>query len=367
MNEVNLSKSIRETVEVTFVNGQLYFPFSDTYENFKKGERNNPEYGYIYVKSYNYQDELDTIAHDSIHPERDCKVYSVALYGKLSDLQLLLHTNSSNVRIPGKIVGGKYVGKIPHRFINRIKNKEMEYYCVRDIKGHKLWLEGEPIYRLAEYVLTETLYTDNVVKVIKNSQGEFINLYRNSNFGYIDVSDEVFQVDNGHLEVKTRFAQIKGAVKLLEQLLKSTTVNDQLPGRIIVKEFVESEVPMKYDERYKGGEYKSYEDKISPYIKREGEGIGLLSKYSEKILSFPEYIMADSTEKDTLVRHQFLPELEDWRNEKYFTYKQYPDYEERWEYENSDEYRNQISHTEWLKEIEGDAFDNDPMNYWNIY
>lgn len=373
--------SKRETVEVLFIpnRGEYIIPFNDTYECFQKNVRNNPDYGYIVLKSYNYMDELDTIVYDCNEFDIQVNIATTTLYGKLTDLQLFLKSNCYNLKIPGKIVGGKYTSEatrtilgrykedIPAKFRHNYRHISKEYLYVVDERGNPLKSNNKDVFRFTEFKLTETLYTDNSVKVLKNFQGGYINVYHNQEYGYIKVCDEAFEVSNGHLELKTRVAEIKGTVKALEEFIRTQVViNDELPGRIVVKEFSESEVPEKYQKWYNWQKGKSYEEMIFPYIKREGEGIVVRSKYNERILSFKQYVNVDSTETDTLVEYNFDPELDEWRDNKYYTDKNYADYFEREEIENSDEYRNQISHTEWLKEIEGDAFDNDPMNYWNV-
>jgi hypothetical protein len=75
----------------------------------------------------------------------------------------------------------------------------------------------------------------------------------------------------------------------------------QLPGAIVVKEYLESEVPQSIADKFFNKEL-SYEDAIAPYVKRAGADGIELTVGGERILRFTSYDAA-GTDTDVKVAH----------------------------------------------------------------
>jgi hypothetical protein len=128
----------------------------------------------------------------------------------------------------------------------------------------------------------------NKVQIKPSETGAIINAYKNNpEYGYITLQSEEMSVEGGWVRNKVRSALLRAEISLLEKFVQAFGKGGSIPGRITVKEFVESEVPENYMSRL--NKNLSYEDSIAPYVKRAGKDGIELTLGGERILRFTDY------------------------------------------------------------------------------
>lgn len=140
------------------------------------------------------------------------------------------------------------------------------------------------------------------VQIIPNKKtGALVNPYQsNPEFGYIQLQQKSSVIENGWIREKKRNTLLRATVNILSEFV-STNKTLSLNGNIVVKEFVESEVPVNYAERF-FDKSKDYESAIAPYVKRtKADGIEL-TVGGERIIRFTEFDPS-GTQTDISVAH----------------------------------------------------------------
>lgn len=141
----------------------------------------------------------------------------------------------------------------------------------------------------------------NKVTIKPSETGSLISAYKNNpEYGYITLSSEEITTDNGWVRNKMRSALLRAQVTLLEKFVQAFGKGGTIPGRIVVKEYVESEVPENYTSRL--NKNLSYEDSIASYVKRAGKDGIELTLGGERILRFTDYD-GSGTQVDVVVAH----------------------------------------------------------------
>ncbi|MBX0335552.1 hypothetical protein K3G39_20160 [Pontibacter sp. HSC-14F20] len=341
--------------------------FTDTYANYLRGAHTNSDYGMLFLETFAYKECEFKRMYDNWEPNMETAHRVATLTGKINDIMEFLCKYLEDSMLPGKIVGAKYLeSQIPAKYLEKYsKGNLSNFYVKAGENGHILQKKGKPLFRFSEYFLPEALPVKDCVEII-SVDGKYINEFQDdSRYGYISVSSEVFCVDNGNLEVVRRHAYIKGEVKVLNEILAECAIDSdyKLPGRIIVQEYEESKVPSFIENDFFNDSI-DYEQQAAYYLKRGGEDIELISENSERILSFPLYVLPSSTHRDLNVQHMYNNKLEEWRREQYKSdnvrecIKREEDY-----WEDTYAYNSEREVRDWDY---GDAFENDPSNLWNI-
>ena len=146
------------------------------------------------------------------------------------------------------------------------------------------------------------------VQIIPNKKtGLLVNAYqRNPEFGYIQLQQKSSVIENGWIREKKRNTLLRATVGILADFV-SQNKTLSLNGNIVVKEFLESEVPAEYADRF-FDKSKDYESAIAPYVKRtKADGIELTFE-GERILRFTEFDPS-GTSTDTTVAHNNIEAL----------------------------------------------------------
>jgi len=127
----------------------------------------------------------------------------------------------------------------------------------------------------------------NAVTIKASKTGAIVNVYKsNPSFGYIQLVSSERTIENGWVRTKSRSTLLRAEVETLN-LFVAESKNLTLPGRIVVQEFLESELPASYKSRL--SKTLPYEDAISSFVKRTGlDGIEL-TVGGERILRFTDY------------------------------------------------------------------------------
>jgi hypothetical protein len=139
------------------------------------------------------------------------------------------------------------------------------------------------------------------VQITPSKEGQLITVYKNnSDYGYITLTSTELSTDaRGWIRESKRSTLMRATVDLLQKYIamnKSLTV----AGKIYVEEFLESEVPDSFKERF--NKNVDYETQIRPYVKRAGKDGVELTLGGERILRFTSYDPSGTIE-DSKVAH----------------------------------------------------------------
>jgi hypothetical protein len=143
----------------------------------------------------------------------------------------------------------------------------------------------------------------NPVMIVPNKKtSAIVSPYDNNpEFGYVQLEQSQMIVQGGWLRQVKRACLLRADVAILQQWV-SMNKSLQLPGRIAVWEFAESELPNDVKAKYISNKM-DYEDAIEQYIKRAGnDGDELATEDGERILRFAFYDETGKVE-DILVQH----------------------------------------------------------------
>ena len=108
---------------------------------------------------------------------------------------------------------------------------------------------------------------DKSVRIVPNHKGELIHVYADfKEFGSVTlVSNEVAREDGFNKLYQQRKYILSDRIESLQELVDTIDEDNIIPGRLVVKEFREKEIPKEYQERL--NKNMLYEDSLKPYIK----------------------------------------------------------------------------------------------------
>lgn len=153
----------------------------------------------------------------------------------------------------------------------------------------------------------------NKVLITPNAQtGALITPFSsNPDYGYLQLqSVEMVQRDSGWLEEKRRSTLLRAKTSVLESFVAQHGKTLALPGRIVVREFLENELPENYATRL--NKNLSYEQAVQPLLKRAGKDGVALTKDGQRILRFSDYDPS-GTQSDISVAHDNVSEVAEFR------------------------------------------------------
>lgn len=142
----------------------------------------------------------------------------------------------------------------------------------------------------------------NKVKIVPNADtGAVVSAYKsNPEFGYIQLEQSALQQDGTWLREVKRSCLIKASTETLEKFIAANP-SLTLKGQLVVKEYVESELPEDMASKFLRKDV-THEEAIEPYIKRAGSNGPELTVGGERILRFTMWDAAD-TDTDKRVSH----------------------------------------------------------------
>lgn len=136
------------------------------------------------------------------------------------------------------------------------------------------------------------------VRIVPGKKGSVVTAYENNaDFGYVQLEQSAIVQTGGWIREVKRTCLLRGKTVTLEAFVNSAK-GLQLPGKIVVFEFLESQVPADVAKEYLRDDV-SFEEAIDPYIKRAGADGVALTADGERILRFAKW---DSTDQLTDVR-----------------------------------------------------------------
>ena len=145
------------------------------------------------------------------------------------------------------------------------------------------------------------------VTIAPTKEGNLVTAYAgNQEFGYMVLAQTKSSFQNGWLKETTNRSIMKGTVLALTGFVKSNP-SLELPGNIIVEEFLEDSVPenisaMHFDKSL------PREEQIANYIKRAGKDGPALMKEDKRILRFTTWDQT-SESYDKIIPHDNVAEI----------------------------------------------------------
>ena len=142
----------------------------------------------------------------------------------------------------------------------------------------------------------------NVTLVPNKETGALVIPFKsNPEMGYYQVSSTSITIDGGWVREQKRSALVKGSVTLLEMYLKMNAKGLNMPGRIAISEFTESNVPADFRKRFYR-EDLTEEENIIANLKTAGKDGDALTCKGERIVRFSTYDPS-GTAQDIRVQH----------------------------------------------------------------
>lgn len=136
----------------------------------------------------------------------------------------------------------------------------------------------------------------NKVQIVPNaSTGAIISAYQsNPEKGFIQLQQTAIQMDGSWIREVKRSTLLKASVDVLEKFVNANP-SLTLKGQLVVKEYLESELPEAMAKKYLRQDV-THEEAIAPVIKRAGSDGPELTVGGERILRFTIY---DAAGEDT--------------------------------------------------------------------
>lgn len=142
--------------------------------------------------------------------------------------------------------------------------------------------------------------------------GEIITVFPNApERGYVTLQSSQLVRSGTNLNKRTRTFLMSATVEILTEYV-AMFKGKPLPGQIVAKEFLESELPANFKSRL--NKKAEYEDAIAPFIKRAGQRGPELTLGGERILRFTDYDESGD-DVDTTIAHDNVEAIAEWRAE----------------------------------------------------
>lgn len=129
----------------------------------------------------------------------------------------------------------------------------------------------------------------NKVQIVPNAEtGSIISAYAaNPEFGFIQLQQTAIVQDGSWIREVKRSCLLKASIEILEKFVAASPTL-QLKGQLVVKEYLQSELPADMAKKYLRKDV-SEEEAIEPFVKRAGREGPELTFNGERILRFTEY------------------------------------------------------------------------------
>lgn len=169
---------------------------------------------------------------------------------------------------------------------------------------HKKWFSVNFIYLISNLKIR----TMSKVMIATLKEGGKIGAYNVSEgkeaWGYMHVQSTENRFVNGIFKKETRHALLRGPVAGLQEVVNTTPMGE-LPGKIVIVECCENDIPVniaKSELNKKLIDAGDFEGAIAPYVKKAGNDGDVLMKDGQRILRFSRYT-EDMNETDVYVQH----------------------------------------------------------------
>jgi hypothetical protein len=142
----------------------------------------------------------------------------------------------------------------------------------------------------------------STVQIVVNSKSNSLitNYKSNPEYGYIQLQQSAITIGaDGWVREQKRVCILRATTELLKTFVGQHK-SLQVPGKIVIREYLESELPENIANQL--NKNVDYETAISSYVKRAGADGDELTLGGERILRFSNYD-ASGIEADKLVAH----------------------------------------------------------------
>ncbi len=156
----------------------------------------------------------------------------------------------------------------------------------------------------------ELFIGNNVVTATANEKGVMVNAYpSNKEFAWVLLTQKKIVVaDGGWIRESVRTTLQRGSTALLEKWLSSYAFNAyQLPGNIVVEEYLEDAIPADVAKANLRSDL-TFEDAIAPYLKRAGKDGVELKRDGKRIVKFTKWDPTGSV-MDVTISHDNIAEV----------------------------------------------------------
>jgi len=142
----------------------------------------------------------------------------------------------------------------------------------------------------------------STVRIVANAKSNnLVTGYKNNpEYGYIQLEQTAMSIaSNGWIREQKRVCILRAKVDLLKSYVNANK-SLQLPGNIVIKEYLESQVPDAILDTL--NQNVSYEERIASFVKRAGVDGDELTLGGERILRFSNYDNSGQ-DQDVLIQH----------------------------------------------------------------
>jgi len=152
----------------------------------------------------------------------------------------------------------------------------------------------------------------NKVLITPNAQtGALITPFANSDYAYIQLTSvQMVTTSSGWLDEKRRSTLLRAKTSILEAFVALHGKTLTVPGHIVVREFLENELPAEYTARL--NKNLAFEAAVQPFLKRAGKDGIALTKDGQRILRFSDYDPS-GLQSDISVAHDNVSEVAEFR------------------------------------------------------
>ena len=147
----------------------------------------------------------------------------------------------------------------------------------------------------------------NSVAIKKSDKGTMVNPYKNnSEFGYIVLESSSISTVGGWVRETKRTTLMRGTVAILEKFVASAK-GGNLPGKILVREFLEDQIPADIAQRELRDDI-TFEEAIKPFLKTAGADGIPLTREGKRIVRFTEWTPSEDAQ-DVTISHDNVAEV----------------------------------------------------------
>ena len=157
-----------------------------------------------------------------------------------------------------------------------------------------------PATHLVSSIKQVPLDTSEQVYTVPAENGELIRPYGDTGYGYIELKANTIMPTKEGEERATKIAHIRGTREILDLFTEQYVVGDKVHGSIVIKEFLENEIPAKFKDFF--NKKKRYEEAIQEYLKCSPQTSQPIISNGQRVFRFGVYLpIAPQDEHDQYI------------------------------------------------------------------
>lgn len=132
-------------------------------------------------------------------------------------------------------------------------------------------------------------FTPKKVRIVPNSKtNALVTLSKNPKFGFVQLEETEESFEMGWMRTIKKSTLVRADVESLNKLIQDNRTL-ALPGKIVVQEFAEGNVPANIEKAFLSGKNMDPEEQRQQYLKRAGAEGPVLMSGDQRILRFTWY------------------------------------------------------------------------------